>query len=369
MDSSFCVSIWASTSKRYTTPSVNRSPLSLPPMREPPKLADTTIVATLHAHYAIAVTTLTFLPIGSDSASAVYRVQADDGTAYLLKARTGEGFSIPSLTIPHYLYNQGVPHLVAPLPTVTQALWVSLDEFALSLYPFIDGRTGTEAGLSERHWRALGTTLKRIHTSQLTPDLERIVQRESYIPSRRNVIGDLENAVARRGFSSSAERELARFWRARREEIHTLVERADALGRQLRQASPPYVLCHADLHTWNVLLDTAGQTWIVDWDETVLAPKERDLMFVVGGIGRDLVNPHETACFFEGYGDTTIDPLALVYYRYAWAVQDMGAYGERVFFLPDLGEESRHDAVRGFIDLFGPGNIVEIALASDSAAP
>lgn len=29
--------------------------------------------------------------------------------------------------------------------------------------------------------------------------------------------------------------------------------------------------------------------WIVDWDEVILAPKECDLMFVVGGIGRGSV--------------------------------------------------------------------------------
>jgi spectinomycin phosphotransferase len=208
--------------------------------------------------------------------------------------------------------------------------------------------------------------VRQIHTSLLTPDLEQIIRRESYIPSRRDVIGALENAINRRGLSGPAQRELAVFWRARQQKIDTLVEHADSLGRRLREASHPSVLCHADLHTWNVLLDTDGQIWIVDWDETVLAPKERDLMFVVGGIGRDLVSPRETACFFEGYGDTTIDPLALVYYRYAWAVQDMAAYGERVFFLPDLAEESRHDAVHGFVDLFEPGNIVDIALGSDS---
>jgi spectinomycin phosphotransferase len=335
-------------------------------MREPPKLAESTLIEALHTHHGLSVTMLTFLPLGADSASAVYRVEADDGSAYLLKARTGEGFSIPSLAIPHYLSNQGLDHIAAPLPTVTQALWVSLDGFALSLYPFIEGCTGTEAGLSELHWQALGATLGQIHTSQLTPELERIVRRESYVPSRRDVIGELANAIARQDLINPAERELAAFWRARRDKIDTLVERADALGGRLRETSLSSVLCHADLHTWNVLLDTAGQMWIVDWDETVLAPKERDLMFVIGGIGRGLVSPYETAWFFEGYGETTIDPLALVYYRYAWAVQDMAAYGERVFFLSDLGEESRRDAVRGFIDLFEPGNIVDIALGSDS---
>ena len=56
-------------------------------MREPPNLADRAIIAALHAHYGLSVTTLTFLPLGADSASAVYRVDADDGTANLLKAR------------------------------------------------------------------------------------------------------------------------------------------------------------------------------------------------------------------------------------------------------------------------------------------
>jgi hypothetical protein len=216
---------------------------TVPSMREPLKLADQTTIAALQAHYAISITTLTFLPLGDDSASAAYRVRTTDGANLFLKVRADEGFSVPSLVIPYTLYNQGVPHILAPLPTIAQTLWVG-----------------------------------------------------------------------------------------------------------------------------NVLLDRDQQLWIVDWDETILALKERDLMFVVGGIGRDLVSPHETTCFSQGYGDTTIDPHALVYYRYAWAVQDMAAYGERVFFSPNLGEETRRDALRGFMNMFEPGNIVAIAFESDSIA-
>ena len=337
-------------------------------MREPLKLAEHAIVAALQAHYAISITTLTFLPLGDDSASAAYRVHAADGADLFLKVRAGEGFSVPSLVIPDTLYNQGVPHIVAPLPTISEALWVSVNDFALSLYPFMDGRMGADVGLSDPQWRAFGTTMKQIHSTQLTPDLLQVVRRETFIPSRRNVLTDLEAAIAKGDLVDPVQRELAAFRHARQDEIRTLVDRADALGRQLRQASLPAVLCHADLHTWNVLLDTAQQLWLVDWDETILAPKERDLMFVVGGIGRDLVSAHETSCFFQGYGDTTIDPPALVYYRYAWAAQDMAAYGERVFFSPDLGEGTRRDALHGFEDMFEPGNIVDIALASDSMA-
>ncbi len=154
------------------------------------------------------------------------------------------------------------------------------------------------------------------------------------------------------------------FGTSRQGEIRALVERADELANQLREKPSSLVLCHADLHTWNILLDAGERLWLVDWDETILALKERDLMFVIGGIGRGLVSPRETACFLRGYGEAEIDPQALTYYRYAWAVQDMGAYGEQVFFSPGLGEASRRDGLEGFKSLFAPGNIVDIALGS-----
>ena len=208
-------------------------------MREPLKLADAAILAALHAHYAISITTLTFLPLGNDSGSAAYRVQAADGATYFLKVRTGVGFSLPSLVVPRYFHDQGAPHIAAPLPTIAGALWVGVNDFALSLYPFIDGRMGADGGLSEQHWRALGATLKQIHSDPLTPELRQIIPREAFILSRRSVMTDLEAAITRQALASPQERELAAFWQARHDEIHRLVDRADALGSQLRQASAP----------------------------------------------------------------------------------------------------------------------------------
>jgi spectinomycin phosphotransferase len=98
------------------------------------------------------------------------------------------------------------------------------------------------------------------------------------------------------------------------------------------------VLCHADLHTWNVLGDGDARLWLVDWDEAILAPRERDLIFVVGGIARGLVRPGDTGRFFQGYGEAAIDPRLLAYYRAGWAVQDIAAYGEQVLLAPGSGE-------------------------------
>jgi spectinomycin phosphotransferase len=56
---------------------------------------------------------------------------------------------------------------------------------------------------------------------------------------------------------------------------------------------------------------------------------------------------------------------ALAYYRYEWVVQEIGDFGERVFWMEGTGERTKRDAVQGFISLFQPGDVVEAAYKSE----
>lgn len=229
-------------------------------MLEPPDLADAVIVEAVRAHYGIPVAAATFLPIGNDSSAWVYRVQATDGAAYFLKVRSGT-VNEASLSVPRHLQDRGVAHVVAPLPTISRALWLKFDRFALALYPFIDGVTGMDGGMTERDWVRYGAALRRVHATPLPPELRRCMQRESYAPAWSGMVRRLDTHIATRTFDDLVEHELAEFWRARRAEIRTLLERAEVLGRRLHALAPPFVLCHADIHTRNVLLDAAGGSW------------------------------------------------------------------------------------------------------------
>jgi spectinomycin phosphotransferase len=228
-----------------------------------------------------------------------------------------------------------------------------------------------DVGLTEDQWAAFGEAVKRIHATPLEPDLVRLVGAAPFAPRWGGATRDwgdardLADRVVAGSFAEPAARALAAFWRARAAEIRTLVDRAEDLGTRLARVARPPVLSHGDLHTGNVLLDGDGGLWVADWDETALAPKERDLMFVVGGISRDLVGPREEDLFFQGYGEAEIDPLALAYYRHAWAVQDIADFGEQVFSRPDLGAESKRAAAELFMSLFAPGQIVELAHEAD----
>lgn len=330
-------------------------------MLEAPQLAAETVKAALKAAYGIDAAAVEFLPIGYDFASSVFRVTAGDGTPYFLKARTGGGFSAPSLAVPFQLKRMGVPLMPAPLATRAGALWIKVDGFALSLFDFIEGETGTDAGLSDDQWRLLGRTTRQIHQSRLPQRLAAKIPQDNFRCRQRGMLDKVAAAVGSGGLTDPHSLTLAGAWRQHQSRIKALMARFDDLSARMAVTAPSTVLCHADLHTWNVLVDRQGGLWIVDWDEVIYAPRERDLMFVIGGIGAGLVSEAQAGCFLEGYGQVEIDRLALSYYRHNWAVQDLAEFAAAVLFAPELGELSREQSAADFASQFAPGNMVAIA--------
>ena len=146
--------------------------------------------------------------------------------------------------------------------------------------------------------------------------------------------------------------------------IHRLVDRAESLSQKLQEQSPEFVLCHSDIHGGNVLIDENGSIYIVDWDDPIMAPKERDLMFIGGGVANVWNNPHEEEFFYKGYGKTEINRLILAYYRHERIVEDIAEYGQALL-LTTAGGEDRLEMYKQFIGMFEPNGVVDIAFKTD----
>jgi hypothetical protein len=91
-------------------------------MHDAPNLPTAQISATLKGLYGLRIQSLTFLPIGNDSATFVYEAIADDGTRYFVKLRSASGFGALSLLVPRALHEQGVANIVVPLQAAGGAL-------------------------------------------------------------------------------------------------------------------------------------------------------------------------------------------------------------------------------------------------------
>ena len=340
-------------------------------MLEKPDLPDERLVARLAAAYGLPLARVTFLPLGADVNTAVYRVEAADGAAgeraYFLKLRRGP-FDDLTVALPAFLASRGLAAVIAPLPTLDRQLATRLDPFTLALYPFVAGVDGYQAEISEAQWVALGAALKRLHSVRLPPAIRRALPREDYSPRYRQRVQAFLGRAQGSRFDDPLAAELAALLSAQAGPIQQLLAAAEALARQLPSQVRPLALCHGDIHNGNVLLSGATTLHIVDWDTALLAPKERDLMFVGSGLlGRQGKEAEEAAWFYQGYGPAQIDAAVVAYYRCERVVQDIDAFCQQILATTSDGQD-RRQALRYLASQFEPRDVVAIALESYAAS-
>ena len=320
-----------------------------------PKLAEEAITAKLQSQHELLAPTLEFLPIGNDARAWSFRVETAAGE-YFLKLRRGAP-KLASLIVPHHLRGYGLNNVVAPIPAQSGRLYALLEDYALMLYPYIQGESEWNMTLTAAQWRDWGAIMRLIHDAPVPAELAEHVPREVFAVKWLDKIDRVEDILTRGAYAGEVADAVARIWQAKSDVIDLARRRYLSLGRRMEERSTDFVLCHADIHTANIIIDDAGEIHIVDWDETLLAPKERDLMFFIDD-GRSV---DTTEAFLAGYGDPSVDLLGLAYYKYDWVIQEFGDYGERVVLADNLGSEELALARREFARLFAPDDVIDRA--------
>ncbi len=335
-------------------------------MLEKPNIEDHAIVDCLQTAYGRAVRAIEFLPIGADRNTAVYRATTDD-TAYFVKLRSGAFDELP-VAIAKHLHEQGVTQVIAPLTTQSGQLWADLGDFKVFVSPFIAGRNGYEVALSDAHWIELGRALLAIHHVALPATWTDRIQQERYTDVYREQVKSFQRQLAETTCQDPISAALADLINHQRGVIDRLVRRADDLAAVLQAQSPPLVLCHADIHAGNVLIDRDNRLYLVDWDTVLRAPKERDLMYAGGGQFGSLRSPQaEERLFYQGYGQAQVNPVGLAYYRYERIVQDIAAFCAEI--LTTARGEDRAMSLHYLTGQFNPDQVIDIATRSEANLP
>ncbi|HEX7863665.1 MAG TPA: aminoglycoside phosphotransferase family protein [Variovorax sp.] len=331
-------------------------------MLTPPDLPREAIAQCLADAYGLRATRIEFLPLGADVNSAVFRIDASDGTAYFLKLRRVD-FDKLAVAVPAFLHHEkGIEAVMAPLPTMNQQLSVPSHGFDWALYPFFEGDNGFERTLTNRQRTALGTALGAIHRTELPETLSTTLPKERYDHHWREGVRRYQRRFINGVKGDDIVERFLAFWEEHAEEIDTIVYRSEQLASILLERPPQLVLCHSDLHAGNVLVGNNDRLSIVDWDTLILAPKERDLMFIGGGVGHVWNQPREEALFYEGYGakKEDIDLVALAYYRYERITKDLLEFCDQMFDAT-ASTEDREEGLRQMKSQFLPDDVVAIA--------
>ena len=327
-------------------------------MLEKPALSNESILALLGEVYGLSDARTEFLPLGADVNTAVYRVACAGSSRYFLKLRKGV-FDEVSALIPRLLHDRGVRAVIEPLSTLDGRLWAHLDAFTCVLYPYVEGHSGFEPALSDAQWLAFGEALRAVHAAVLPAELAQKVNTETYSPFWRQQVRQFQ-ALATGSFADPLAARMAAFMRSRQAVIERLIDRAEQLASILQGQPPQAVLCHSDIHAGNLLLALDGNVYMVDWDNPILAPKERDLMFIGGGVGGIWNSPREDSLFYRGYGPAELNRAALAYYRCERVVEDIAAFADQIL-LTRGAEDDRQQGYGYFTSSFSPNGVIEIA--------
>ncbi len=326
-------------------------------MTEKQAISHQRIIDCLWNDYGIKVTSLLPLLLGADTNALIFKAQVDGQPSYFVKLKQGHDHEL-SASLLASLHDAGIEEIIPPIKTASGQVTKPIDGFTLIVYPFVEGQNGFSHHLTDNQWVTLGKVLRQVHQFDPPAAIKKQLKRESYSPNWRDVVRSLIEAQPA---GDSIALKLSAVMKRHKTAIDRLVDGAEQLAQVVQKQSPKFVLCHSDIHAGNVLLDGGGGIYIVDWDEPIMAPKERDLMFIGGGVANVWNHPHEEELFYRGYGTTEVNKSILAYYRHERIVEDIAIYGEALLLTAGGGEEGRSEMYNHFIAMFEPRGVVEIA--------
>ena len=320
------------------------------------------IIDCLVSDYGIEVAKFTFLPLGADMNASVYKAISPDNTTYFVKLKRGHHHEI-NIEVAKLLHASGIQQIIPPIKTRKGQSTQPIDDFTLIVYPYVEGQDGFTRSLTDYQWIALGKAMRQVHEIEVPALIQKELRREAYSAKWREIVRSLYLHIETEIMQDEIAAQLTTFMKKNSVAIHRLVDRSEQLAQLLQQESPQFVLCHSDIHGGNVLMNGNTTLYIVDWDEPMMAPKERDLMYIGAGVANVWNDPREVTLFYEGYGKTEVNMAMLSYYRHERIVEDIALFGQDLLLM-SAGGANRSEIFKFFIAMFEPNGVVEIAFKS-----
>jgi spectinomycin phosphotransferase len=301
---------------------------------QPTDLSLALLRETVIAHWGLTDPHLTYLPLGFGSHHWDV-VDADSGRRWFatvddhrnprMGATPAASFDAlrRAMRTAAALHDEaGLAFVLAPTPDRAGEVLRPIGEtaYSVSLFPYVEG-TSAPFGKFASETDRLETLrlVGRVHkaTDSVPAGLPRC---ETFlIPRRQDLLvlfDDLETPWESGPYAEGA-RELVR---ANRGDILRAFTRYDELVAAVEADPEPWVVTHGEPHAGNILRTTGGTLLLVDWDTSMLGPKERDLWMLDEGPATDWsVYQHEM-------GVDAVSRRMIDLYRRWWDLGEISQY-------------------------------------------
>ncbi len=260
-----------------------------------------------------------FVPLRAGYVAYVHRVIDADGREYFFKTYD-DARPISQMILPTLVSLTAASVWVGAQPTLKGRIVAPMPQFGpmrhgaytTVVFPYIDGVTPRESPLTDRQLTNLVTSVAELHRLTVTDSALASVPREDFDALWTEAVLP---ALAR---IDSPGHQLHDVFAGRGRRLTTQFRRFRALAAKLAAQEHSMVVCHTDIHGYNVVIQD-DIPLLIDWEGMKIAPKEHDLLFWVGDERWELI----WHTYRQINHDMHIDMELLQFYRTRRSFEDL----------------------------------------------
>jgi spectinomycin phosphotransferase len=242
---------------------------------------------------------------------------------------------VAALPVQKELHDGGLREMSYPIPTRNGALSATLENHILVVNNFIDAEW-----TFDYQFEPFVGLIARLHHAVVRSPVEPETFEDPTLPTFEPQLSELLDGR----YDNPSQLELQREVASIRVDLDGLLARFRPLIAEIRASvPPPMVVTHRDA-PGNVLKDAAGRIYLVDWDDVMLAPRERDTWF-------HLTTPADRSRFLPLYRrtfpDYEVDERMYAYYMLARYFEDIEGHIERALSR-ETNDEGKAEALGYF---------------------
>lgn len=298
-----------------------------------PNFDKSIIKSRLEENYQFKISSLTFIKGGE--ASWGYKVETNEGKLYFCKIHSGLTEYKKRFELTYKLFNDaGIKNITHPIKTKDGNLVFYLDKYPTALFNFISGSNANDQKLNDKQRFALGGLLGKIHQAKKVIGDFAIKEDFKYgsIDRLLETLGKIDVYLKD---SSMYKSKTAQLLMGSKEKILKRIKELDELGEKLRSQNIDFVICHSEPHPWNTMIDEKGEVYLIDWDDSLFAPKEKDLNMI-----------KDDQVKLEGYksivGDFKINQEIIHYYQMEWNISEIDAWSASLLYAKSNETQYQH---------------------------
>jgi spectinomycin phosphotransferase len=253
-------------------------------------------------------------------------IESFDHKNLFLKIYSDDNIPDSAFTFAHDLFAKvGIRNIAHPIATSNGQMRIRVGDFHIALFNWISGKTAQEHKLADRQLERLGELLVKVHQSK-TRIGDYAVGETFEIPFKDRLLAIFDGMSKINGDSTEYNMKLKVFLEPLRHKFMQELETLETLQRKVKSMKLEFVNCHGEPSPGNVLSSDDGEVHLLDWDDPIFAPKEKDLLFFKENV--ELV--------MKGYRlfskDNIIDRDVIEFYGHLWNLGEIAYYGGKILF-------------------------------------